>query len=185
MSGGRRRAQFNFAGCSAAGVAALAALHRDDREARGEQQQADPELQRRSKPVNGSVLAFAALVVVVGVVSFDGEVSLPAVVVGVVDSFDGDVPVAGVVVVGVVAGVVRSTSGSSPASCSRMSVLQRRSPRPAATSASASSSTTGTSTSRRAVAVRSFPRRSCTCCPWPARGHDIGPSHANLPLVVL
>ena len=57
-------------------------------------------LQRRSKPVNGSVLAF---VVSVGVVlAFAGAVSLVgsdvvAVFVGVVASFDGNVPVVGVV----------------------------------------------------------------------------------------
>lgn len=66
-----------------------------------------PMLQRRSKPVNGSVLAFFSLgdVALLGsegdVVSFDGLVS----VVGVVASFDGDVSVLGAGVVEVL-GVV-------------------------------------------------------------------------------
>ncbi len=66
-----------------------------------------PMLQRRSNPVNGSVLA---LVSVVGVVLvFAGATSLDGVlVVGVLDSLDGNVPVVGVVVgvLGVVVGVV-------------------------------------------------------------------------------
>jgi hypothetical protein len=61
-------------------------------------------LQRRSKPVNGSVLAFlasglGAAEVLVGEVSLD--VGLVSVVVGVV-SFDGVVGVVGVVAGGVV-----------------------------------------------------------------------------------
>jgi hypothetical protein len=58
-------------------------------------------VQRRSKPVNGSVLAFA---LVLGLVP---EAGVGAV--GVLFSFDGDVPVVGVGVVpvlGVVAGVL-------------------------------------------------------------------------------
>lgn len=59
--------------------------------------------QRRSKPVNGSVLAF---VLVAGLeLTFSGSVWLLGVV-GFSDSFDGNVPVFGVVVVVVVAGVV-------------------------------------------------------------------------------
>ena len=63
---------------------------------------AKPMSQRRSKPVNGSVLAFAVGLELV----FSGSVSLVGVV-GFSDSFDGNVPVLGVVVVvcGVVAGV--------------------------------------------------------------------------------
>jgi hypothetical protein len=61
--------------------------------------------QRRSKPVNGSVLAFALLVGVLLV--FVGAVSEVGVVVaGFSDSFDGSVPVLGVVAGVVVAGVV-------------------------------------------------------------------------------
>ncbi len=55
-----------------------------------------PTLQRRSKPVNGSVLAFAGSlvgeVVLVGVV-----VVLGVVLVAGLLSFDGEVPVVGVV----------------------------------------------------------------------------------------
>ena len=64
--------------------------------------------QRRSNPVNGSVLDFS--VVVVGVLLvFSGDGSVVGVVpVGFSDSFDGSVPVLGVVVavVGVVVAVV-------------------------------------------------------------------------------
>jgi hypothetical protein len=64
--------------------------------------------QRRSNPVNGSVLDFAVVVVgVLLVVSGDGSV-VGVVLVGFSDSFDGSVPVLGVVVavVGVVVAVV-------------------------------------------------------------------------------
>jgi hypothetical protein len=54
-----------------------------------------PTVQRRSKPVNGSELAFAGDVVVVGeVLAVAGEVVLDDV--GVLDDFDGDVPLLGV-----------------------------------------------------------------------------------------
>lgn len=58
-------------------------------------------VQRRSKPVNGSVVAFVAGVVAVGVVLV---VAGAVVLVGALLSFDGNVPVegVGVVVVGVV-----------------------------------------------------------------------------------
>jgi hypothetical protein len=59
-----------------------------------------PITQRRSKPVNGRVLAFSLFTADVGVVDV-GSV----VVVGVVFSVVGDVPVVGVVA-GVVAGFV-------------------------------------------------------------------------------
>ncbi len=65
-----------------------------------------PIVQRRSKPVNGSVLAFA-LFVVVGLVPAAGAllVVVGAVVfVGVLFSFDGDVPALGVGVVPVLGG---------------------------------------------------------------------------------
>jgi hypothetical protein len=76
-----------------------------------------PTVQRRSRPVNGSVLAvaFAGLVPVAGaLLEFAGATVLDGVVevpVGVFVDLDGDVPlfgvvVAGVVVAGVVAGVV-------------------------------------------------------------------------------
>lgn len=70
-----------------------------------------PMLQRRSKPVNGSVPLFSVSVVLVGVeLVFEGEVSL--VLVGVEVSFSGEVPVLGVVgVVGVVVGVVGGVGG--------------------------------------------------------------------------
>jgi len=56
---------------------------------------------RRSKPVNGSVLAFSLLVV--GVLVFVGAASLAGVVdVGFSASFEGDVPLLGVVGVVVV-----------------------------------------------------------------------------------
>ena len=67
-----------------------------------------PIVQRRSKPVNGSVVAFVAGVVAVGVpLVVAGAVAL----FGLLLSFDGNVPVegVGVVVAGVVvAGVVEA-----------------------------------------------------------------------------
>ena len=64
-----------------------------------------PKLQRRSKPVNGSVFADAPLA---GLELVVGSVAVGVPVVGVPSSLDGDVPVLGVPVVGVVdvAGVV-------------------------------------------------------------------------------
>jgi hypothetical protein len=67
-----------------------------------------PIVQRRSKPVNGSVEAFLAVGSLLGSVE---DVSGAVVFAGVLSSFDGDVPVVGVgvaagVVVGVVVGVV-------------------------------------------------------------------------------
>jgi hypothetical protein len=54
-----------------------------------------PTVQRRSKPVNGSELAFAGEVDVVGtLLAVAGEVALDDV--GVLDDFDGDVPLFGV-----------------------------------------------------------------------------------------
>jgi hypothetical protein len=69
-----------------------------------------PTVQRRSKPVNGSVEAFAVgSLVVVGVVGSLDASSGAVVFVGVLSAFSGEVPdvgvVAGVLVVGVV-GVV-------------------------------------------------------------------------------
>ena len=67
-----------------------------------------PTIQVMLKPVNGSVLAFAGEVVVVGVVLLvvAGATVLAGVVeVGVFVDFDGEVPLFGVVVAGVV-GVV-------------------------------------------------------------------------------
>jgi hypothetical protein len=56
-----------------------------------------PTVQRRSKPVNGSELAFAGEEVVVGeLLAVAGEVVLDDA--GVLDDFDGDVPLFGVVV---------------------------------------------------------------------------------------
>jgi hypothetical protein len=53
-------------------------------------------VQRRSKPVNGSELAFAGDVVVVGaLLAVAGAVSFEGVV-GVLVDFDGDVPLFGV-----------------------------------------------------------------------------------------
>ena len=62
-------------------------------------------LQRRSKPVKGSVLAFS-LSVLVGALELDGSADLLVGVAGVPVSFDGEVPVLGVVGVVGVAGVV-------------------------------------------------------------------------------
>jgi hypothetical protein len=59
-----------------------------------------PTVQRRSKPVNGNVVAFV-LFVVVGAVSVAGVVLVvvgAVVFVGVLLSLEGDVPVEGVVV---------------------------------------------------------------------------------------
>jgi hypothetical protein len=55
-----------------------------------------PTVQRRSKPVNGSELAFAGDVVVVGaLLAVAGSTVLDGVV-GVLVDFDGDVPLFGV-----------------------------------------------------------------------------------------
>lgn len=62
-----------------------------------------PTTQVRLKPVNGSVLAFAGEVVVVGVVLLVvAGATVLAGVVGVFVDFDGEVPLFGVVVAGVV-----------------------------------------------------------------------------------
>jgi hypothetical protein len=53
-----------------------------------------PTVQRRSKPVNGRVLAFAGSVAVVGVVLVVAG-STALVVVGVFVDFDGEVPLFG------------------------------------------------------------------------------------------
>jgi len=64
-----------------------------------------PIVQRRSKPVNGRVLAFSLFAAVVGVVV--GVVVVGSVdVVGVLFSFAGDVPVVGVAGLVDVVGVV-------------------------------------------------------------------------------
>jgi hypothetical protein len=52
-----------------------------------------PTIQVRFKPVNGSVLAFAGAVVVVGVLLVvAGSTALAGVLVGVLVDFDGEVP---------------------------------------------------------------------------------------------
>jgi hypothetical protein len=71
-----------------------------------------PIVQRRSKPVNGSVVAFLAAVVAVGSGLLVGSlfvVSGAVVLVGVLFYFDGEVPVVGVGVG--VAGVVAGAGG--------------------------------------------------------------------------
>jgi len=55
-----------------------------------------PTVQRRSKPVNGSELAFAGDVVVVGVLLAVAGATVLDGVVGVLVDFDGDVPLLGV-----------------------------------------------------------------------------------------
>jgi hypothetical protein len=58
-----------------------------------------PTVQRRSKPVKGSVDASAGCVLVAGVLSVVGATSFAGVVVvGVFVDFDGDVPLFGLVV---------------------------------------------------------------------------------------
>jgi hypothetical protein len=64
-----------------------------------------PTVQRRSKPVNGNVLAFAGFVADGALLALAGETVLAGVV-GVFVDFDGEVPLLGVgVVVGVGGGV--------------------------------------------------------------------------------
>ena len=55
-----------------------------------------PTVQRRSKPVKGSVLAFAGFVLVAGALLAAAGSTVLAGVVGVFVDFDGDVPLVGV-----------------------------------------------------------------------------------------
>ena len=63
-----------------------------------------PAVQPRSKPVNGSVLAFAVFVVVGLVLAGGALLVVVGAVVGVLFSFDGGVPALGVGVVPVLGG---------------------------------------------------------------------------------
>ena len=136
-----------------------------------------PNDHRRSKPVKGSVFADASLA---GLEFVVGVVSLGVDVVGVPSSFDGEVPVLGVPVVGRASPAWSAWSGV--VGWSGLAVTRgffRRDCR-AGREQSEREQQHDREGNQRAYRAGSSVHGRCACCPWPARGHDVGPSHANL-----
>ena len=74
-----------------------------------------------------------------------------------------------------------ASSGSSASGCSPTSIRRprRRRPAPRARTRAASSRREREQSAPRGCSI-ARPIGGAAWCPWPARGHDVGPSHANL-----